>query len=655
MSNNNIYFHLQKTLDRLPKTTIEMNGGYISHYSGNPGQLIFGALSILSGIATGLLSVPSLMALRQLDHDDSNVAIFSQNPGLILMGACSAVAQINFLMSDLIVAHGRVYSHDHQMLLLLNNIYNDCLSRLDLVNFDEDDINNEALTNAIDRQIHKIALKIILDKITFKKRNTNKLPSDDGPWFKHLDFNQWHASLISRKVLSEEEDNTFYDKFVERRNIIWATYYQSINQAINDMATQTGEIITVSDREKTIDAQMVVIIKQALNENSEDSIFCDEIKKLYEPLLHDQDGEPIHDQTIIKQSKNLGVFLSYLNIFVNMLIGLGAFFALGQFIFWLGGGSLAIFTAVGILGWSIKIAFAGLCAIGSYLVTRHDIQAAFNRLGYQITLWWQNPDKWASLWATIKKPRNVFTVCATLPAAIGIAIINALGFYMAFQASPIVFALAIIVFISTMVAIMAMMGKRLYESYPRWCFYVNDLYKKRTPIMINGLIVSAVILGLSMSAYEIPLIMTFFAATPFSSCILMLCLATLLFACLMTGTNQWRWQVSLKGAIGTICVIASIIAVFVALLPITGPVFAIMIALTSSILFFSFYVSSIMVNEQDEKRYIVDLNIKTSHMSPTKLEDMTLFRPNDNENETSTWRDVNSETSQPMISPGSDL
>ena len=114
-----------------------------------------------------------------------------------------------------------------------------------------------------------------------------------------------------------------------------------------------------------------------------------------------------------------------------------------------------------------------------------------------------------------QKTRNVFTVCATLPAAIGIAIINALGFYMAFQASPIVFALAVIVFISTMVAIMAMMGKRLYESYPRWCFYVNDLYKKRTPIMINGLIVSAVILGLSMSAFEIPLIMTFCCDTFF--------------------------------------------------------------------------------------------------------------------------------------------
>ena len=61
----NLYKQLEAELTNLPNNTIEMNGGYLLHYAKNPGQFIFGILSLLSGVATGLLSVPSLMACDQ--------------------------------------------------------------------------------------------------------------------------------------------------------------------------------------------------------------------------------------------------------------------------------------------------------------------------------------------------------------------------------------------------------------------------------------------------------------------------------------------------------------------------------------------------------------------------------------------------------------
>ena len=160
-----------------------------------------------------------------------------------------------------------------------------------------------------------------------------------------------------------------------------------------------------------------------------------------------------------------------------------------------------------------------------------------------------------------------------------------------------------------MVAITTMMGKRLYNAYPRWCFYMSDLYDKRVPILINLGIVSAALSVFVMNAHYVPILFSFWAITPFSSFILMACAAIVLFALLMTLSKQWRWQVSLQGSIGSICVFASIVAVFTALLPIAGPVFAAMIAISSSILFFSFYVSSVMVEETSEENTLCKRNL----------------------------------------------
>lgn len=601
MSELLLYHQLESELATLPKNTIQMNGGYLRHYSKNPSQLIFGFLSLLSGIATGLLSIPSLMSLRNLDHDANDRAIFAQHPGLMIMGACSAIAQANFLMADFVRSHGKAYEQDHLSLSLLNETYSEFLGNLDLKHFDSKALNDDVFINSFEKQLHKIAHEKILLLIANKKKDLRQPVKDEIEWFADISYAEWRKQLSDRLKDLPEFSDTLYEKLDARIQFVWERYYAPMKVTIDDMLRDSDTA------ENNINQSMVGLIKNALKEFKEpkDAIFREQIVKLYEPLMHDEDGIYIEDQTIIKQSKSAGIFLSYLNVFVNVLIGLGAFFALGQFIFWLGGGSLAIFTAAGALGWSIKIAFAGLCAIGSYLVTRHDIQDAFNRLGYRLTLWLKSETKWKDLWASVKKPRNIFTLSATLPAAIGIGIINALGFYLAFQASPIVLALAVVVFCSTMVAIIAMMGRRLYNAYPRWCFYMSDLYEKRVPILINLVIVSAALSVFVMNAHYIPILFSFWAITPFSSFILIACAAIVLFAFLMTLSKQWRWQVSLQGSIGSICVFASIVAVFTALLPIAGPVFAAMIAISSSILFFSFYVSSVMVEETSERKYIV--------------------------------------------------
>lgn len=603
----NLYKQLEAELTNLPNNTIEMNGGYLLHYAKNPGQFIFGILSLLSGVATGLLSVPSLMALRNLDHDASDMAIFAQHPGLLIMGSCSAIAQANFLLSDFIRVHGAVYKEDHKRLSLLQSVNKEFLFSLNLSNLQTDEFENENFIKVFDIELHKLAHKKIIALIEAKKNSLDKKIMDEEDWFEGLNFKKWRAELTSRIKQLSSFDDDLYEKLDERIKFLDQTYYQPIKIAMKDV------LLANNLTEKNIDQTMVGIVKDSLNkyDASQDKTFRSEIVKLYEPLMHDKEGHFIEDQTIIKQSKVLGVFLSYLNIFVNVLIGLGAFFALGQFIFWVGGGSIAIFTATGILGWTIKILFASLCAIGSYLVTRLDIQEAFNNLGYRLTLWLKNKNKWYALWLELKKPRNIFTIMATLPAALGIAIINALGFYLAFQASPIIFALAVIVFVSTMIAIITMMGKRLYASYPRWCFYMKDLYNKRIPILFNLCVVGAAVSVFVVNAHYIPILFAFWSITPFSSFLLIACVAMVLFAGLMTLTNQWRWQVSLKGSIGTVCVIASIIAVFAALLPITGPIIAGFVAISSSILFFSFYVSSVMVQETSERKYIVNKTLST--------------------------------------------
>ena len=167
-----------------------------------------------------------------------------------------------------------------------------------------------------------------------------------------------------------------------------------------------------------------------------------------------------------------------------------------------------------------------------------------------------------------------------------------------------------------------MMGKRLYASYPRWHYYLSDLYKKRVPVMMNLAVVGAMVTVFVMNAHLIPILFAFWSITPFSSFLLITCAATVVFALLMSATKQWRWHVSMKGSSGSICVFASMVTVFTALLPIVGTGLAGFIAITSSILFFSFYVSSVMVHETDERKFIVarDLSGKTSQeLTPSNL------------------------------------
>ena len=122
--NSNLLYHqLESELLLLPANTIVMNGGYVEHYTKHPGQFIFGILSLFSGIASGLLSVPSLMSLSQLDKDSSKTAIFAQHPGLMIMGACSAIAQANFLLSDFVRVHGQIYDSDYKTSLYIGQKY----------------------------------------------------------------------------------------------------------------------------------------------------------------------------------------------------------------------------------------------------------------------------------------------------------------------------------------------------------------------------------------------------------------------------------------------------------------------------------------------------------------------------------------------------
>lgn len=605
MSSLILYQQLNHELESLPQDAIVINGGYWQHYQKQPGQFVFGALSLLSGIATGLLSIPSLMALRSIDHDNSDVAIFAQHPGLLIMGMCSAIAQTQFLLSDLVEMHGQVYRKDYAILKLLKDTQTDFLASLSLNDMREEDFNDERFIVAFERQLHKMASEKILELTALKKSNPKMVLSDLGEWFEIYQLQAWRDQLsaVLPNVLSFED--TLYQKLDACINHVWQHYYHPIKKA---MEMHLKQAYTEGDLDRRLNQAVASLVTQSIDQYNEeqDQVFRSEIVKLYEPLLHDPDGKYIEDQSTIKQTKQVGRVLSYLNVLVNVLIGLGAFFALGQFIFWVGGVHLAIFTASGVMGWAIKLSFAGLCAIGSYLYTRHDIQSIFAQLGYRITVWRKSPKKWKQLWEEIKKPQNIFTCIATIPAAIGIGIINALGFYLAFQASPIVFALACIVFLSTMVAISAMMGKRLYYTYPRWCFYISELYKKRSVILFNGFIVVAVLASLILSSAHIPILLAFWSVTPFSTMILMVCLALVLFSVLMSLSQEWRWEASFKGSIGSICVFASIVAVFLALLPIVGPPLALFVAASSSILFFSFYVSSVMLVETQERKSLVD-------------------------------------------------
>ena len=428
MSELLLYHQLESELATLPKNTILMNGGYLRHYSKNPSQFIFGFLSLLSGIATGLLSIPSLMSLRNLDHDANDRAIFAQHPGLLIMGACSAIAQANFLMADFVRSHGKAYEQDHLSLSLLNETYSEFLSSLDLKRFESKVLNDDVFINSFEKQLHKIAYEKILLLITNKKKDLRQPVKDDIDWFAGISYAEWRKELSDRLKDLPEFSNTLYEKLDARIEFVWEKYYDPMKVAIDDMLSDSDTA------ENNINQSMVGLIKNALKEFKEpkDAIFREQIVKLYEPLMHDENGIYIEDQTIIKQSKSAGIFLSYLNVFVNVLIGLGAFFALGQFIFWLGGGSLAIFTAAGVLGWSIKIAFAGLCAIGSYLVTRHDIQDAFNRLGYRITLWQKSETKWKDLWASVKNPQKYFYVVCHIACGDRYWYYQCLGFLFGF-------------------------------------------------------------------------------------------------------------------------------------------------------------------------------------------------------------------------------
>lgn len=612
-----LYHQLESELSLIPNNTIAMNGGFYEHYTKHPGQFTFAFLSLLSGVSTGLLSVPSIMALSHLDHDSSNKAIFAQHPGLMIMGFCSAVAQANFLMADFVRVHGQVYQADHKCLSLLHDTQQAFLSSLDLVSLSPDALDDAKFIDVFDQQLHKIAHQKIIELINLRKTTGKVQKQALSDWFDDFNLAQWRNELVNKVSDINTFDDRLYLEFDERIAFVWKTYYEPFQAALFEV------LQNILAKESTLDQKVVGIIQAMLNEfmGEEHEVFKSEIKKLYEPLMHDDEGYYIENQAIIKHSKQVGVFVSYLNVAVNVLIGLGAFFALGQFIYWLGGGTLAIFTATGALGWSIKIAFAGLCAIGSYLVTRLDIQEAFNNFGYRMTLWLKNKHKWHDLWQAMKKPRNIFTIAATLPAAIGIGIINALGFYLAFPATPLVLALAIVVFLSTMIAITTMMGKRLYASYPRWRYYFADLYKRRVPIMMNLAVVGAIVTVFVMNAHYIPILFAFWTITPFSSFLLIACAATVVFALLMSATKQWRWHVSMKGSIGSICVFASMVTVFTALLPIVGAGLAGFIAIASSILFFSFYVSSVMVHETDERKFIVarDLSTKTSEVPSSNL------------------------------------
>ena len=613
-----LYHQLESELSLIPNNTIAMNGGFYEHYTKHPGQFTFAFLSLLSGVSTGLLSVPSIMALSHLDHDSSNKAIFAQHPGLMIMGFCSAVAQANFLMADFVRVHGQVYQGDHKRLSLLSDTQQAFLSSLDLVSLTPDALSDDSFINVFEQQLHKIAHQKIIELIDIRKTTGEIKTKNLSNWLDGFNLLQWRQELVDKIEGLNNFDDHLYQVFDERVAFVWDTYYKPFQAALYDVLQNR------LTKESTLDQQVVGIIQSALKEfnGAKDEVFRSEIKKLYEPLMHDDEGSYIESQAIIKHSKQVGVVVSYMNVAVNVLIGLGAFFALGQFIFWLGGGTLSIFTATGALGWSIKIAFAGLCAIGSYLVTRLDIQEAFNNFGYRMTLWLKNKNKWRDLWQAMKKPRNIFTISATIPAAVGIGIINALGFYLAFPATPVVLSLAIVVFISTMIAITTMMGKRLYASYPRWHYYLSDLYKKRVPVMMNLAVVGAMVTVFVMNAHLIPMLFAFWSITPFSSFLLITCAATVVFALLMSATKQWRWHVSMKGSIGSICVFASMVTVFTALLPIVGTGLAGFIAITSSILFFSFYVSSVMVHETDERKFIVarDLSGKTSQeLTPSNL------------------------------------
>lgn len=600
-----------KAIQRLPASAITINGGYASHYMRHPNQLAMNSLIILSGIATGLLNVPSLLALQFLDHDSRDVAIDAQLPGMIIMGCCSSIAQVNFLLSDLVKHDGSVYKEDHQHLSILEGIHKQLLDQFDLTKLNKEDFEDSTnkVSKALRRQMRQWLSNAIIAKLIEKRQNLDKAVEEiEWPDF---EFEKWIQKINKQKT--DAADIKIYqllDQLLEQ----FKEDYTGILQAVNDALVSA---LTLD--EKTFEQDLKGKIAAANGSLQEkDNAYGDQsdvnqfIIRLYEALNHTPDGVYLYDpeagssnERTIKISQQLGVTLSYVNVFVNVLIGIGAFFALGQFIFWIAGAHLAIFMLGGILGWTIKLAFAGLCAVGAYLYTRHNIQSIFNQMGYQLVLWFKDPQKWRTLWHNIKNPQMLFTIFATLPAAIGISMINALGFYLAMSASPAVFALALLIFVSTFIAIVALMGTRMYEAYPRFKYYWHEFKQKIGMFTMNALFTAAVIATIFTTSAHMPLLLAFWSVTPFSTVLLAVFIGVVIFSSIMAMTGEWRLKTAFSAAVGMICVLASIVTVFVALAPLVGPVVAAMVGLTSSILFFSFFVSSIMVDETNEKEYVL--------------------------------------------------
>lgn len=615
-----------KAIQRLPDSAITINGGYVTHYLNHPNQLVMNALIILSGVATGLLNVPSLMALQTLDHDCADVAIDAQLPGMVIMGCCSAVAQVNFLLSDLVKNDGAVYADDYRHLMMLQSIHKAFLDQFDLTNLNVDAFNDEKVDTALKHHMRQWLSTAIIEKINQKRKNpADKVPPIEWP---ALSFVRW-INTINPNV--NKDDTQVYMKLDQALKSFKETYggiLNSINQTL--IYDLDAAAIDESFYDAISSAKDRIYGFECSYENLEDSSTCwvddphlDQFfTRLSEALNHTADGDylfaPEHGSTnknTIQVSKNLGIAISYINIFVNVLIGLGAFFALGQFIFWIAGTHLAIFMLGGVLGWVIKLAFAGLCAIGAYFYTRHDIQSIFNQMGYQLVLWFKDPNRWQTLWNNIKKPQMLFTILATLPAAIGISMINALGFYLAMPASPIIFALALVVFISTFIAIIALMGKRMYNAYPRFNYYWNEYKQKMGMLTMNALFSAAVVASVFTTSAHVPILLAFWSVTPFSTLLLAAFIGMIVFSSVMAISGAWRLKTAFSVAVGMICVLASMVTVFVALTPIVGAVGAALVGLTSSVLFFSFFVSSIMVNETNEKAYVLERFYNQQNMS----------------------------------------